>query len=37
MAGEHSRVLEEAVGGEAEVPRLEVIATDSSSEGDTRD
>jgi hypothetical protein len=37
MAGEHSPVLEEAVGGEAEVPRLEVVATNSSFRGDTSD
>jgi hypothetical protein len=37
MAGEHSTVLEEAVGGEAEVPRPEVTMTDSSSGGDTSD
>jgi hypothetical protein len=37
MAGEHSTVLEEVVGGEAEVPRPEVIATDSFSGEDTSD
>jgi hypothetical protein len=37
MVGEHSPVPEEVVGGEAEVPRPEVIATDSSSEEDTSD
>jgi hypothetical protein len=37
MVGEHSPVLEEAVGGKAEVPQPEVAATDSSSGGDTSD
>jgi hypothetical protein len=37
MAGEHSLVPKEVVGGEAEVPWLEVTATDSSSEEDTSD
>jgi hypothetical protein len=37
MAGEHSLVLEEAVGGEAEVPRPEVAVSDSSFRGDTSD
>jgi hypothetical protein len=37
MAGECSLVPEEVVGGEAEVPQLEVTATDSSSREDTRD
>jgi hypothetical protein len=37
MACEHSLVLEEAVGGEAEVPRSEVTVTNSSSGGDTSD
>jgi hypothetical protein len=37
MVGEHSLVLEEVVGGEAEVPRMEVTATDSSSREDTSD
>jgi hypothetical protein len=36
MAGEHSPVLEEAVGGEAEVPR-KVVVTDLSFRGDTTD
>jgi hypothetical protein len=31
MAGEHSPILEEAVGGEAEVPRPEVTVTESPS------
>jgi hypothetical protein len=35
MAGEHSPVLEEVVGGEAEVPRPEVTVTDSSTREDT--
>jgi hypothetical protein len=35
MAGEHSPVREEVVGGEAEVPRPEVTVTDSSSREDT--
>jgi hypothetical protein len=37
MASEHSPVLEEAVGGEAKVPRLEITVTDSSSREDTND
>jgi hypothetical protein len=37
MAGEHSPVPEEVVGGEAEVPRPEVTMTDSSSGEDTSD
>jgi hypothetical protein len=37
MADEHSPVLEEVVGGEAEVPQPEVIATDSFSGEDTSD
>jgi hypothetical protein len=37
MAGEHSLVHEEVVGGEAEVPRPEVTATDSSFREDTSD
>jgi hypothetical protein len=35
MAGEHSPVLEEVVGGEAEVPWPEVTVTDSSTREDT--
>jgi hypothetical protein len=35
MAGDHSPVPEEVVGGEAEVPRPEVTMTDSSSREDT--
>jgi hypothetical protein len=35
MAGEHSPVLEEVVGGEAEVPRPEVTVTNSSTREDT--
>jgi hypothetical protein len=37
MAGEHSLVLEEAIGGEVEVPRPEVTVTDSSFGKDTSD
>jgi hypothetical protein len=37
MVGEHSPVPKEVVGGDAEVPRLEVTMTDSSSGGDTSD
>jgi hypothetical protein len=37
MAGEHSPVLKEVVGGEPEVPRLVVATTSSSSRGDTSD
>jgi hypothetical protein len=37
MVGEHSLVPEEVVGGEAEVPRPEVTASDSSSREDTSD
>jgi hypothetical protein len=37
MVGEHSPILEEVVGGEAEVPRSEVTTTDLSSGGDTSD
>jgi hypothetical protein len=37
MAGKHSPVHEEAVGGEVEVPRSKVAMTDSSSGGDTSD
>jgi hypothetical protein len=35
MASDHSPVLEEVVGGEAEVARPEVTVTDSSSGGGT--
>jgi hypothetical protein len=34
MAGEHTPVPEEVVGGEVEVPQPEAIVTDSSSRGD---
>jgi hypothetical protein len=37
MASEHSPVLEEAVGGKVEVPRLEVTATNPSFGEDTSD
>jgi hypothetical protein len=37
MVGEHSPVPKEVVGGDVEVPRLEVTMTDSSSGGDTSD
>jgi hypothetical protein len=37
MAGEHSPVPEEVVGGEAEVPLSEVTVTDSYSGEDTSD
>jgi hypothetical protein len=37
MVGEHSPVLEEAIGGKVEVPRLEVTVTGSSSGEDTSD
>jgi hypothetical protein len=37
MAGEHSPVPEEVVGGEVEVPLSEVTVTDSSSGEDTSD
>jgi hypothetical protein len=37
MAGEHSLVLEEAIGGEVEVPRPEVTVIDSSFGKNTSD
>jgi hypothetical protein len=37
MAGKHSPVLEEAVGGEVEVPWSKVAMTDLPSGGDTSD
>jgi hypothetical protein len=37
MAGKHSPVLEEAVGGEVEVPCSKVAMTDLPSGGDTSD
>jgi hypothetical protein len=37
MAGEHSPVPEEVIGGEVEVPQLEVTVTNSSFGEDTND
>jgi hypothetical protein len=37
MAGEHSPVLEEVIGGEVEVPQPEVTVTNSSFGEDTID